>query len=284
MGPLCSWLVVNARSGNNTDAARDLLVQALAQRHQSPARTIEFPGDELPTAEKLRVGDVDRLIVFTGDGSLNAVIEAASGWEGELLVLPGGTMNLLSARLHGSDTAYEEIVERVTRGAFRRVRPMMACCEAGRAHAGLLVGPGTAWADVREAMRDFDVVGIAQGAGEAVAETTSGSRVRMIDPPIGHEDGYPLIELTPSHRGMQVDGYRIESASEFLQQSWAVMRRRFREGPHERLGLLDRLVIENCAGEPLPVLIDGEPTQLGSRAEFAVDECPVDLLATAHGF
>ena len=50
------------------------------------------------------------------------------------------------------------------------------------------------------------------------------------------------------------------------------------------LGLLDRLVIENCAGEPLNILIDGEPAQLESRAEFTVAECPVDLLATAHGY
>ena len=83
---------------------------------------------------------------------------------------------------------------------------------------------------------------------------------------------------------MQVDGYRIENAGEFLQQSWALLRRSFRDGPHERLGLLDRLVIENCAGEPVEVLIDGEPATLGTRAEFTVEDCPVDLLATAHGF
>ena len=41
--------------------------------------------------------------------------------------------------------------------------------------------------------------------------------------------------------------------------SWAVLRRRFRDGPHERLGLLDRLVIESCDDQPLDILIDGEP-------------------------
>ena len=76
-------------------------------------------------------------------------------------------------------------------------------------------------------------------------------RRSAIEPVIGHKDGYPLIELTPSHRGLQVDGYRPESASDFLQQGWAVLRRRFREGPHERLGLLDRVRMENCAGDPI---------------------------------
>ncbi len=232
----------------------------------------------------LRDDDVERLVVFTGDGSLNAVIEAMSGWDGEVLVLPGGTMNLLSARLHGRDVACEEILDCIARGAYRPVRPMMAHCDAGNALAGLLVGPGTAWAEVREAMRDFDVAGLAQGAGEAIAETASGPRVRLAEPAIGHENGYPLIELTPSHRGLQVDGYRPESASDFLQQGWAVLRRRFREGPHERLGLLDRVRMENCAGEALQVLIDGEPATLPPQAEFTVADCPVDLLATSHGF
>ena len=32
------------------------------------------------------------------------------------------------------------------------------------------------------------------------------------------------------------------------------------------------------------ILIDGEPARLGNRAQFTVAECPVDLLASAHGF
>ncbi|WP_370297922.1 diacylglycerol/lipid kinase family protein [Qipengyuania mesophila] len=279
-----AWLVVNARSGSNSDAAREALEQMLAARDLSPEKTIEFPTEDLPRSGELRDGDVGRLIVFTGDGSLNAVIEAVAGWDGEVLVLPGGTMNLLCARLHGEETDCEAILDCIHRGAYRAVRPMMASCSAGHAHAGLLVGPGTAWGEVREAMRDFDIGGLARGTGEAFAETTGGPRVCMVDPVIGHEDGYPLIELVPSHRGLQVDGYRPETTGEFLRQGWALLRRRFREGPHERLGLYDRLVIENCAGEDLDVLLDGEPGTLGSRAEFSVVECPVDLLATAHGF
>ena len=279
-----SWLVVNSRSGSNSDAACSALNEALTARGLAPERQIEFPAEDLPTPGMLDEAGVGRLVVFTGDGSLNAVIDAVSGWGGEVLVLPGGTMNLLSNRLHGEGAAYEDILDCIARGAMRRVTPQMACCDAGRAHAGLLVGPGTAWAEVREAMRDFDVAGLAQGASEAIAVSTGGSRVRMAEPAIGHEDGYPLIEITPSHRGMQVDGFRTESTGEFLQQGWAVLRRRFREGPHERLGLLDSLVIENCGGEKLDVLIDGEPATLAPRAEFTVAPCPVDLLATSHGF
>lgn len=279
-----TWLIVNARSGSNSADAISALYDHCAQHDLAIDRQIDFPDEDLPTPTQLDEAGVERIAIYAGDGTVNAAIMNLSGWGGEVLVLPGGTMNLLSVRLHGEDTPTEEIVERIAAGAYRRMRPLKARCSKGDALAGLLVGPGTAWAPVREAMRDLDVAGIAQGAGDALAETTAGARVRLTEPATGHQDGYPLLEITPCHRGMQVDGYRSESAGDVLQQSWALLRRRFREGPHERLGLLDRMVVENCEGEPVEVLIDGEPATLGARAEFEVVPCEVDLLATDHGF
>lgn len=279
-----TWLIVNAKSGSNSDAALGSLLTACDERGIMIARQISFPDDELPDAATLNEAGVETVLIFTGDGTLNAAIMALAGWGGEVLVLPGGTMNLLSIRLHGEAASTDEILDRYARDAFRPIRPLMACCAKGRALAGLLVGPGTAWVNVREAMRDFDVAGVAQGTSAALAETTGGPRVRLAEPARGHEDGYPLIEITPSDRGMQVDGYRSEGAGDFLQQGWALLRRRFREGPHERLGLLDEMVIESCAGKPVEVLIDGEPATLPPRAHFTVAPCEVDLLATSHGF
>lgn len=279
-----TWLIVNAKSGSNSDAALETLRAACAERDIVIAKQIDFPDDELPDPETLDGAGVRRVLVYTGDGTLNAVITRLAGWGGEVLVLPGGTMNLLSIRLHGDDATLTEILDRVQRGAARPIRPLMTCCEKGAALAGLLVGPGTAWVGVREAMRELDVVGMAKGTGEAMAKTTGGAKVRMVQPERGHPDGYPLIEITPCDRGMQVDGYRSDGAGEVLQQGWALLRRRFREGPHERLGLLDSMTIENCAGEPVQVLIDGEPAELPPTAEFTVAPCEVDLLATDHGF
>lgn len=284
MNDMTNWLIVNAKSGSNSDAAVKALHDACAARGLTIEKQLSFPDDELPDAQALQKANVSRLFIFTGDGTLNAAITKVAGWGGEVLVLPGGTMNLLSVRLHGEDAPLEEILDRVACGAVKPIRPLMATCEKGDALAGLLVGPGTAWVNVREAMRDLDVAGVAQGTTAAVAETTGGAKVRLSDPSRGHDEGYPLIEITPSDRGMQVDGYRSEGAGDIIQQGWALLRRRFREGPHERLGMLDTMTIESCAGEPIEVLIDGEPATLGAKAEFTVAPCKVDLLATDHGF
>lgn len=278
------WLLTNSRSGSNTDQAIEMLESHCKDKGFAISRKIGFPDEELPTREELDAEGIRRLAIFTGDGSLNAAIAKLQGWGGSVMVLPGGTMNLLSKRLHGPDADLERIIERHASGAARPVRPLMARCEKGDALAGLLVGPGTSWASVREAMRDFDIPAMAGGTSEALSETTGGSMVRCSDPELGKREGYPLIEFTPSHRGMQLDAFHAEGAGELLAQSWALLRRSFRDGPHTRLGLVDRITLETCDGAPVEVLIDGEPATLSPKAEFAVAPCEVDLLATHHGF
>ena len=278
------WLLTNSRSGSNSDRAIDALETHCRETGFAISRKIGFPDEALPSAQELDSAGIGRLAIFTGDGSLNAAVGNLFGWGGEIIVLPGGTMNLLSKRLHGPDSRLEDIIARIAAGASRPVRPLMARCEKGDALAGLLAGPGTSWASVREAMRDFDIPAIAEGASDAIAETTGGAMVRACDPHLGREEGYPLIEFTPSHRGLQLDAFHAEGAGEVLQQSLALLRRNFREGPHTRLGLVDEVTLETCDGSPLHVLIDGEPATLPARATFTVAPCEVDLLATHHGF
>ena len=278
------WLLTNSRSGSNSEQAVELLRNQCDEYGCPVVRTICFPDHDLPTPQELDDANVERLAVFTGDGTLNAAITGLYGWRGEILVLPGGTMNLLSKRLHGPDAELAEIIQRVSSGAATSVRPMVARCDAGDALAGLLAGPGTAWASVREAMRDLDLPAIAEGTSDAFAETTGGAMVRCQSPQLGDREGYPLIEFTPSHRGMQLDGFHAENPGEFLQQSIALLKRNFREGPHTRLGIVPEITLETVDGGPLDILVDGEPAQLGPRAKFTVAPCEVDLLATHHGF
>lgn len=281
--PAKLWLLTNARSGSNSEFALDELQDHCGDAGLTITRTIRFPDEDIPTPDELDAAGIECLAIFTGDGTLNAAVTGLYGWSGAVLVLPGGTMNLLSIRMHG-EAELSTIIQRYTNGAMRRWRPDVARCEAGDALAGLLIGPGTAWASVRESMRDADVAETAAKASEALAETTQGARVRCADPELGRHEGYPLIEMTPSHRGLQLAGYHADTPVELARQGLALLRRSFREGPHDLLGLVDRLVVENCAGEPIGILIDGEPAELGSRAEFVLAPCQVDLLASQHGY
>lgn len=277
-----TWLVTNPASGSNDEAALDELRTCLDRFDFDVAGETNFPDDDLPEAKALADKGVGLVIVYTGDGTLNAIISKLSGWGGSILVLPGGTMNLLSKRLHG-DVTPEDILKIVADGGAlpRRISIVQASC--GIALAGLLVGPGTCWSNVREAMRDFDLVGMAGGAVEALGKTTEDAPVRAVDPELGRSEGYPLLEMTPGEHGIRLDGFYAETAAQFAQQGWALLRRSFREGPHDRLGVVEEVTLASTDGSPLQMLLDGEPCEAGSRETFTVAACGVDLLATGHG-
>ena len=276
-----AWLVINAASGSNNPAALDDLRACLADQGIDVARTISFPDDDLPEPSSLDAAEVPLVIIYTGDGTLNATLAGLKGWGGAVLVLPGGTMNLLSKRLHG-DYPPDEIVAVVAAGGARRRRVLKIVGECGDAYAGLLAGPGTHWGNVREAMRDLDIAAVASGTAEALAASTGDAAVRAVDPPLGRRDGYPLIDMTPGEHGIQINGYAAATAGELAQQGWALLRRRFREGPHDRLGIVESITLENVDGSPVEVLLDGEQCKGAKSMTFRVAKSEVDLLATHH--
>ncbi|MEO1969075.1 MAG: diacylglycerol kinase family protein [Sphingomonadaceae bacterium] len=277
-----AWLIANEASGSNSPSALDDLRSCFAEHAITVDRTICFPDEDLPAPEDLVGADIGLLVVYTGDGTINAALSGLAGWPGAVLVLPGGTMNLLSQRLHGA-YGYREIIGLVASRGARRCRVTVLQCEAGCAYADCLIGPGTQWADVREAMREFNVVDMASSAAEAFSQSTGGVTVWVDQPELGRRQGYPLIEITPGEHGLRLNAYHAQSLGEMAQQGWALLRRRFREGPHERLGIVDEVTVASSNGAPLDVLLDGEPATLDQRASFTLATSECDLLATHHG-
>ena len=74
------WLVANAASGSNSDAALDDLMARLAATGREPARVVRFPDDPLPARADLDREGVAMLAVFTGDGTVNAQCTRLYGW------------------------------------------------------------------------------------------------------------------------------------------------------------------------------------------------------------
>ena len=274
-----TWLVVNEDSGSNDPDSVAALRDQLAAARMPVVRDVCFPTDELPTPQALDAAGVGIVAIFTGDGSINALVTALDGWGGRILVLPGGTMNLLSKRLHG-DAGAEVIVARVADGDCTDTRPTIVGTDFGPGLSGVLVGPGTVWNEVREAMRDFDPAGIVGGTAHGLAESVSGPMVHCAEPGLGRAEGYPLLLLSPVEDGFTVLAYHAESAGEYAAQALALLKRDFREGPHDDLGTVRRLTIASTDGSPIGVLVDGEPAECSGRERFVLARAGVDLVAT----
>ncbi|MEE4454233.1 diacylglycerol/lipid kinase family protein [Novosphingobium resinovorum] len=273
------WLVCNATSGSNNDTAVDELVAAFAAAGLDPDRILRFPDDPAPSPADLDAAGVTMLAVFGGDGTTHSVVMAAMGWGGAVLVLPGGTMNLLAKRMHG-DVPAAEIVARLPGGARRTVRPNVIRSRHGIGLTGALAGPGTVWNEVREAMRALNVIDFVASTRDAIAHSANGPKVVCTEVDCGREEGYAAITVVPKDDGLRANGYYAESLADYAGQGIALLNRNFRDGPHDELGRHPRLRLACPTGEPMGLLIDGEPFDGAAEEEFELGRCEVDLVTT----
>lgn len=274
-----TWLIFNPDSGGNDEEAAALLERAFADAGHDISRKVSFPEENVPTPEELEQGLVDVLAVFAGDGTVHAVVTRVYGWNGAVLVLPGGTMNQLSKRLHG-DVPAAEIVDRLARTSPRRVRPRVVRSRHGEGLTGVLAGPGAIWNEVREALRAARVLEMVSRTTEAIAWSASGPKVICLGVDRGREGGYAAITVTPHENGLEVKGYYAETLGDYAGQGIALLNRNYRDGPHDELGTHQEVRLVCPEGEPIGLLIDGEPFEGGSEERFILATCEVDLLET----
>lgn len=274
------WLVHNESSGSNDAAALGALRDAFALAGLPLLGETCFPRDDCPKGAALDAAGADTVAIFAGDGTISSVVAGLAGWSGAVLPLPGGTMNMLARRLHG-DATPEEIVGRFAGGVVARVRPTTIVSRHAVGLTGALAGPGTAWADVREAMRESSVTDFFSTAGDAIAASAGGAKVLCPDADCGREEGYTAITLTPQEDGIEGAGYYTESIVDFARHGVALLQRDFRNGPHETLGRHAKLRIASEDGAPMGLLIDGESYDAAAEEEFALGTSEVDFWKTA---
>ncbi len=274
------WLVHNASSGSNDEAALDALRDAFATAGLERVGETCFPRDDAPKSADLDAVGADTLAIFAGDGTISSVAAGVTGWSGAVLPLPGGTMNMLARRLHGDATA-PEIVGRFQGGVVNKTRPTVLRSRHAIGLTGALAGPGTAWADVREAMRDVSIKDLISTASEAIASSTGGTKVVCLDSDCGRDEGYTAITLTPQDQGIEAAGYYTESLADYARQGVALLQRDFRTGPHEVLGHFQQIRIACVGGEQMGLLIDGETYDSDTEETFELGTSDVDFWATA---
>jgi hypothetical protein len=170
--------------------------------------------------------------------------------------------------------------------AAGRLSPLRRPCIRGEgvvALAELLVGPGAKWADVREELRDANLGEVIAKGWDAASNSAVGPMVAVVQPLSGREEGYAGVRLCPRAGGMTIDGYAAEGLGDYVQQGIAILKRDFREGPHDELGAAPSVTCRSLAGEPIPLMVDGERSEGASELAFSLDTFACDLLGIADG-
>lgn len=276
-----TWLIYNGASGSHDDAALQALTEALAAAGHPPAKTIDCK-DGAPDARVANQEKLGLVAIHGGDGTLSRTLTGLEAFGGAVLTLPGGTFNLLAREIFGERDPLE-IVGLLGQG---RLTPRRRSCIRGEgvtALAELLAGPGAKWADVREEMREANIGEVIAKGWDAAATSTVGPMVALAEPAAGREGGYAGVRLVPQAEGMAIEGYAAESLGDYLQQGLAILKRDFREGPHDELGMARQARVRSLEDQAIPLMVDGERSEGGSELAFSLDTLDVDLLGIADG-
>lgn len=267
-------LICNSQSGSHDPAIRDAIAAACEAAGTPLAATFELPGDDLPDAAMLRLQGIDLLLVWTGDGTINAAATGAAGWDGAVLPLPGGTLNLLSKALHGDRPAPEIVTDALSGKGRRRPIPTIRSADS-EAYITIVAGPATRWAEVRETMRQEGLLEASRSAPEALEEMMNAPGVRVA----GQDKSYPAVILTPTETGIRVDGILTEGTIDVLRHGLAWLGGDFRDGPSEEIAASETIILESA--RPISLEYDGELGEAASPTRFGLGASAVDFIATA---
>ncbi len=257
------WFVTNPNSGSATREKCEAIEAVFAEHGLTLAGRSGFPDDPIPDAETLDGEKVDTLVLFAGDGTINAALCKLASWKGAFLILPGGTMNLLAKTLH-SETDPHRIIQ-AAHGSDRRVA--LPYVEAGphRAFVGLILGPAAHWFRAREEARKHRFTKIGRAIGFAWRKTFGGRGLRITGIPDAPR-GYQAVFVQPVMDGLVVQGVDardwraiVELGWDWLTGDW-VAARAVTEARAQEIGIAG-------TGTVL-ALFDGEPVRLDADASI----------------
>ena len=163
------WFITNPSSGSSSAAKCEAIEAVFEERGLTLLGRTGFPDQPLPTAAELDKAGADTVVLFAGDGTINAAVAALADWQGKILILPGGTMNLLAKELHGNSVP-ADIVHAAHEEGQVVALPFVEGGE-NRALVGLILGPVSAWARARELVREGRRRGLLRAVKHAWTKT-----------------------------------------------------------------------------------------------------------------
>lgn len=266
------WLITNPHSGSAAPEKCAAIEAVCEERGLTLAGRTRFPDENLPAPDGLN--GADTVLLFAGDGTINAALRALEGWDGAVLILPGGTMNMLAKRLHdGTDAA--AIVHAAHARPQATTLPMI---EAGdqRAFVGVIAGPVTAWAEAREKARGGALIELPAVAAEAWDASWSGD--------VAVHDGetllgrYRSVFAEPRDGGLSVSGIAADHLTDLARLGWSWVTGDWRQAANVDEALTSAAVLSSEGG--IDALFDGEPVRLESPATLRAGVSGLRFLTT----
>jgi hypothetical protein len=278
--------VVNSAAGGVGPGGRQLMRQALASLGHTSAEIVEFDRENGARQLQRMCGQPrTRVIVWGGDGTHRTALNAIGRDSDNLLLLPGGTMNLLTKWIHGN-RPWRAILDTVLAKGRRRM------LSAGRVNGSLffcalLAGAPALLAGARESLRTGDLahafsdIGAASNATRGlhlVSRTANAGAETSQDRTDGNVVGAFVGPLSRSGR-LEVSTLAVPSLVSAIDAAWSSFGPGWRDLADTRVRIRQSLVIEAAEGENIPVIMDGERVAVGNRFRIDFAESAARCLA-----
>jgi diacylglycerol kinase family enzyme len=281
--------LLNPAAGGVSPQGPELMKAALLKAGLSGAEIVTVDPDSCEDQLRtLASGAPDLFIVWGGDGTLRSALSTVGQKTPNLLLLPGGTMNLLTKSIHG-DKPWDEIMASVVKA------PRKTKLQAGKVSGGevfycaMMAGAPARFAEARESLRRGDIASVVTEA-RAALDTLQSVHLKTLY----GEGAAPPAETLPttsilgalvgplSNSGrMEVAALEDANAIAALNVVWSSFISDWRSAPGVKVVVADRLVIESEDGDDIPVIIDGEAIEAGPRIDVEfVEEAAQCLTAS----
>jgi diacylglycerol kinase family enzyme len=246
--------------------------------------------DHAHSAEQMNeIADLapDLFIVWGGDGTLRSALALVGQKTPNLLLLPGGTMNLLTKSIHGNHTWDKILADTVK--APRSVNLSAGDLNGERFYCAMLAGAPARFAEARESLRRGEIGNVVTGARVALEalqtihlKASVGAGYRCAD------DRLPVTSFIGAMVGPLVKNGRMEvaaltdtSTTGALNVMWTSFLSDWRAAPGVKIVESDTLIIDSEEDDDIPVILDGETIETGSRIEVNFVEEAAQCLTAA---
>lgn len=258
-------IIVNEKSGSVPLDGWDQLVAAIAEAGHAPIVPRNLEADLEQQVADLAAAGAEAIAVWGGDGTICAVLQSANGVV-PVLVLPGGTMNLLPKRLHNGELDWKKVVHAVL------ANPQPSWISAGevagqRFYVAALFGQLTHLGASREAVREGSLL-------EAVSVLTDRDTLDIetnilieVDQP-GKQRDFPATAaavLPAEEGGLEIAVIAPDSHLDLVASAMDALVRGWREGAHFHADGATVIRMHHAQGNSIPATIDGEPCEPGER-------------------
>ena len=265
------WLIANSMGGSTDEAMISAVRDSMTAQGYDLAGKTDLSREELPRLD----GNIPGMIVsLGGDGTANAVIDRYGSEQGpQLLILPGGTMNLLASKLHG-DADSSEIIGRLSEPPHITSLLYVEGPDF-RSLVGIIAGPTAYWGDVREDLRQGSLTALAEDVPAALEATFGESAIRIA----GEEGGHSALFVEARDDGLRVHDILAENIMDLAQHGWAWLNREFLGGPTRQINTGQHIIIEDEDGE-IALLVDGERRSARAPLKLEWKSCPARFVTT----